>query len=500
MIFAICHYQEAFVDLNHCIQLRNGKPEAYDYYMRGATHYQLNNYQEALVDFNHCIQLRNDQLGSSVYYWRGLTHFQLNNKQEAISDFNESLKLLRGKHTADDYHWRGRTYYELNQYQEALTNLNHCIQLRNGNPDADDYYWRGKIHYQLGNFTEAKLDFHNYYHLLNKNPPRKDYPEFKALIDTAFLKQECLKEEKEFFTQAELAEQNKLFEKAIEAISNAILLNPQNFAYYFRRATYYFVLNKLNEAISDYENVLRLSPDNAEAHYELGRIYTKLHQYTLAIENFEKAITQNPNEIKYYIGCIYSQFCAEHYQEAEEQLQQARHLFGNNPDLFGLQGLILSEKKEYQKAITYFEKTFFQNQYHLNNNINRGFCYLQLGEYAKAKRIFTHIINKTTELDTSKAIFLFFRGCAYKASGKIEKALKDTESANQILKNEHNLSYSTLWLTQEAHQQLIHYHEVYAQLKKQKNKQNQQSAEKQIEIAQNFFKHGVYMDAIEKIT
>jgi tetratricopeptide (TPR) repeat protein len=77
--------------------------------------------------------------------------------------------------------------------------------------------------------------------------------------------------------------------KAIEYLSNAIKLQPDDADVYNSRGNVYYKLGQFQSAIEDYNEVIRLKPDYVNAYYNLANAYYKLGQYERAVEDLKIA-------------------------------------------------------------------------------------------------------------------------------------------------------------------------------------------------------------------
>ena len=77
--------------------------------------------------------------------------------------------------------------------------------------------------------------------------------------------------------------------KAIEYLSNAIKLQPDDADAYNRRGNVYYKLGQFQLAIKDYNEVIRLKPDYVNAYYSLANAYYKIGQYQRAVEDLKIA-------------------------------------------------------------------------------------------------------------------------------------------------------------------------------------------------------------------
>jgi tetratricopeptide (TPR) repeat protein len=78
-------------------------------------------------------------------------------------------------------------------------------------------------------------------------------------------------------------------EKAIEYLSNAIKLQPDNDMTYIKRGNTYYDLGQYQQAIDDFNKVIILKPDFADAYNNRGSTYLMWHKEELVCPDFQKA-------------------------------------------------------------------------------------------------------------------------------------------------------------------------------------------------------------------
>lgn len=126
------------------------------------------------------------------------------------------------------------------------------------------------------------------------------------------------------------------YDRAIAELSQAILLDPQDFRSFSRRGTAWFQTKEYQKAADDFTAAIRISPD-ARDYVNRGRVLRQLERLPDAIADFTGAIRLDPeNAAAYYFrGDIHLRL--EKNQEAVADLTQAIRLstFSPNP-LFAL--------------------------------------------------------------------------------------------------------------------------------------------------------------------
>jgi len=76
----------------------------------------------------------------------------------------------------------------------------------------------------------------------------------------------------------------------IHMYTKAISLNPNDAELYYKRASFYEIRDKQDEAIADYSEVINLKPDYIDAYLRRLCCYKKTGQYNEAINDFNEII------------------------------------------------------------------------------------------------------------------------------------------------------------------------------------------------------------------
>lgn len=86
----------------------------------------------------------------------------------------------------------------------------------------------------------------------------------------------------------------KAFEKAVEAYQKWLKTNPNDDAAHFYLGRTYSKLLKDEEALDEFKQAVKLKPDDTEYQTELGAVLIKLAQYRDAVAPLKKAIDLDP--------------------------------------------------------------------------------------------------------------------------------------------------------------------------------------------------------------
>jgi len=98
-----------------------------------------------------------------------------------------------------------------------------------------------------------------------------------------------------------------LSSEVIEALKQAIRINPDYAVAHFNLGLTYDELGRYNEAIEAYKQAIKINPDDSSTHKSLGVVYYKLNRYREAVEAFKMAIQIMPSDADahYGLGLVY---------------------------------------------------------------------------------------------------------------------------------------------------------------------------------------------------
>jgi small glutamine-rich tetratricopeptide repeat-containing protein alpha len=147
----------------------------------------------------------------------------------------------------------------------------------------------------------------------NLNPTESDGVDVKleSIVKEYYQVREQKTNRKSEISQAhkEEAENHKKFgnefmkmqnnDKAIEAYTIAIKLNPLNPIYYCNRAAAFNAIGKYTNAIADCQRAIELDPTYCKAYCRLGLAFTHLKDYHKAVSCYKKACELDPDNQGY---------------------------------------------------------------------------------------------------------------------------------------------------------------------------------------------------------
>jgi tetratricopeptide (TPR) repeat protein len=221
----------------------------------------------------------------------------------------------------------------------------------------------------------------------------------KKKIATLIANDEKSFQANEWFEKGSIFNLNFEHEKAIEAYTNAIALNPNYAEAYERRGIAYY--NKglyrsdkdlLDRGIEDFKKVTLLKPKTLAGAWAQGIIDISQNKYAKALASFSQAVAYDPESELGYLGRGITYAAMNQPERALEEYTRA------------------IKAKGFWQAIVYR---------------NRAVIYAQKKEYSKAVRD----LDQAITLAPSNAHFYYLRGVALAMLGNMEKANTDYDKA-----------------------------------------------------------------------
>jgi tetratricopeptide (TPR) repeat protein len=215
--------------------------------------------------------------------------------------------------------------------------------------------------------------------------------------------EERLFQAKEWYEKGYRYALNNDNDKAIEAFTSAIALDPNFFRAYFSRGILYtekwpYGREFCEKAIEDYSRAVALDPNDPEVYSSrgfafncIGKQNMAMEDFSRAIESYNKAIAANPNDAKAYSG----------------------------------RGSVNLNKKEHIRAIEDFSRAIALNPKDAEAYYGRGLAYSETIRLDRAIGDF----NKAITLNPNNARAYAFRGVAYYSMRKIMAAVADFKKA-----------------------------------------------------------------------
>jgi HEAT repeat protein len=145
--------------------------------------------------------------------------------------------------------------------------------------------------------------------------------------------------------------------RAIEACTEAIDLNPSDFAAYHNRGLANSRLGNYREAVADFTKAIELEPKSAEAHYNRAIAYGALDKNAKAIEDGTRAIELNPKDANAYINRGIDYIGIGNYGKAVADLNKAIELNAQDAAAYYARGYAHQKLSTFERALPDFRKS-----------------------------------------------------------------------------------------------------------------------------------------------
>ena len=147
------------------------------------------------------------------------------------------------------------------------------------------------------------------------------------------------------------------YDRAIQDIDQAILLNPNEPSFYDTRGVAYKKKSDYDRAIQDFNEAIHLNPNFERAYYDRGGAYIDKDDYDRAIQDFNEAIHLNSNDANAYNnrGVAYQK--KGDYDRAIRDYNQAIRLNSNYTSFYGSRASAYFAQSNLTAAIADYEHT-----------------------------------------------------------------------------------------------------------------------------------------------
>lgn len=187
----------------------------------------------------------------------------------------------------------------------------------------------------------------------------------------------------------------------------------------------YYANTEYDKAIEAFTKAIALDPNLADAYRNRGNIYTEKGQYDRAIENYNMAVVLDPNFAPAYTHRGFAYGNKGLYDRAIEDFNKAIALNPNNGYAYSCRGVAYNGKKQYNMAIEDYNKAIALEPNDAVTYTNCGNTYSNKGQYDRAIEYY----NKAVALDPKNTSAYNNRGIAYEMNGAIDKAISDFQKA-----------------------------------------------------------------------
>lgn len=324
----------------------------------------------------------------------------------AIAHFERALDL-------DPQHFWAQyslalAYIRLQRPELAKANLIACASRR------PSFLWvriiKGFVHGELHEFESAESDFRK---ALEELQPDEN-ARYILLVNYGVMK----------FRQGEL-------DGAIARLQQAVQLKPAEFQAHVNLAQIYQQQGRYDEALASFDEAVRLQPELAPLYRTRARLQVARQEFDTALSDLDRAIQLDPlpgpvqADDWLQRGLILAR--TKRLDEALAASNAAIGAWADHASSHLLRAELLLRKKEFQEAVTEYDKYLKLEKGSKDVYAGRGLARATLGDYAGAIDDYSRVIDLQP---TSKAYCQ--RGWAYLTGEAPLVALRDFEAAIRL--------------------------------------------------------------------
>jgi tetratricopeptide (TPR) repeat protein len=232
----------------------------------------------------------------------------------------------------------------------------------------------------------------------------------------------------QLYKQGLEAYQRGNYKTAVEKLTQAIEINPQNDRAYNTRGDAFYWLGEYDKAQADSSEAIRLNPHNANSYYDRGFVFYKLRKYKEAIADYNQAIELDEKNGNIYFGRGLARYKLKDKQGAIDDFTQAIGLKAEYSEAYLQRGIVLRRMGQKQAAIEDFATAIAITPTYAEAYVERGLTHYfmnerqaAIGEYSKA-----------IEVNPKYLAAYLNRGDVYSELGKKDQANADYSEAFKI--------------------------------------------------------------------
>lgn len=216
-----------------------------------------------------------------------------------------SLNKIILKDPQDHYLYRnrGRAYYLNGDYPQALQDIDTVLRLKPN--DANAHYHRALIYFAMGDVKAviehcskaiaADSEYSKAYYVrglaqINRWKPYEAINDFSSAIRISNRFAAAYYQRADVWCNLVYRGKEENIDPAIQDFTNVILLEPDNYKYYYSRgAVYAMYKNDYRKAVMDFTQAIELKPDYSLSYYNRAKAYYEMKEYAKSKMDFSKA-------------------------------------------------------------------------------------------------------------------------------------------------------------------------------------------------------------------
>ncbi|RCJ41975.1 hypothetical protein A6770_35695 [Nostoc minutum NIES-26] len=225
--------------------------------------------------------------------------------------------------------------------------------------------------------------------------------------------------------------QSNQYSKALEDLTQAIKLVPEEVEYLAVRGMTYCQMQRYQEALQDFNRVIELNPNYQWAIASRGVTYRLMYRHDEALQDFNRAIELDPND-QWALAHRGVNYCYMHrYDESLQDLNRAVQLDPDYQWAIASRGNTYCYMHRYDEALQDFNHAIeLDADYQWTPATGfRGFIYRRMQRYHEAP---PQGLNRAIALNPNYQWVLARRGYTYRQMHRYSEALQDLDRAIEL--------------------------------------------------------------------
>lgn len=215
---------------------------------------------------------------------------------------------------------------------------------------------------------------------------------------------------------------------AIEALSQAIGIEPNSSELLRMRAEVYVLTGENANARADFSTAIHVNPQSAELHNSRGYFLMRLGLSDDAAQDFEKAIELKPEFAEAWNNRGLVKLASQQFEEAKKDFAKAVEVQSDYADAWNNRGFASFKMQDYPAALKDLNQSLKLNPKYLTAWNNLGLVQLAQEDYESAVTSF----GKTVELAPLDVRWYNHRRVALQKLERFDEAAKDQQKINWL--------------------------------------------------------------------
>lgn len=174
------------------------------------------------------------------------------------------------------------------------------------------------------------------------------------------------------------------YQRAVETLSAAISVHPEDPRNYLSRAEAYLALQDFTAAIDDYEHVIELNPSSLLGYLGRAQAYATQRSFARAIEDYTHVLTVDPTQTEALTGRAQAYYEQSDFPNAIDDYGRLIDMTPSSATGYLGRGQAYMRMHAYRQALADFDQAISNRSDDPQAYVARGLAYVSLGEFDRA--------------------------------------------------------------------------------------------------------------------